>query len=267
MDGYLFDHVRLDPARQIGLHEQDTWELSFVAAGAGVRTLGPDREPFAAGDVVLVPPGVPHGWFFDREHTDRRGRIENMTLTFRTEFVEGLAALFPALAGAAARLAGCRGAVIFSGERAKRIAELLRRMCTETEPERAASVVRLLAAVAERGDSRTAGCCRRPDATAQRLAEVRIYVSCNLGRPIALDEVARHVGMNCSAFCTFFRKHAGQTFVEYLTARRIDAAERMLRAGGRSVAEVCYACGFNSPAHFSRVFRRLRGTAPSRIGC
>lgn len=252
MDGYFFDHVRLDPARQIGLHEQDTWELSFVAAGAGVRMLGPDREPFAAGDVVLVPPGMPHGWFFDREHTDRRGRIENMTLIFRTEFVEGLAALFPALADAAARLAGCRGAVIFTGERAKRIAELLRRMCAETEPER--------------GDSRTAGCCRRPDATAQRLAEVRIYVSCNLGRPIALDEVARHVGMNRSAFCTFFRKHAGQTFVEYLTARRIEAAERMLRAGGRSVAEVCYACGFNSPAHFSRVFRRLRGTAPSRIG-
>lgn len=266
MDDYLFDHVLLEPARQIGLHEQDSWELSFVVVGSGVRTVGRSREPFSAGDVVLVPPGIPHGWHFDGVHVDRKGRIENMTLTFRTEFVERLAAVFPALADTAACLAGCREAVIFTGGRAERIADRMRRMCDETEPERAASVVRLLVDTAGRGDSRTTGRYHKPDRIAQRLAEVRIYVSCNLGRPLALDEMARHIGMNRSAFCTFFRKHTGRTFVEYLTACRIDAAERMLRAGGRSVAEVCYACGFNSPAHFCRMFRRLRGTAPSRIG-
>jgi AraC-like DNA-binding protein len=36
----------------------------------------------------------------------------------------------------------------------------------------------------------------------------------------------------------------------------------MLR-DGRSVTETCYACGFNNPGHFSRIFARRFGCSPS----
>ena len=72
---------------------------------------------------------------------------------------------------------------------------------------------------------------------------IRTYVICNHGRHVAVDDVARFVGMNKSAFCVFFRKMAGKTFVQYLNEYRIQMACRMLEKGEKSVSEVCYAVG------------------------
>ena len=94
--------------------------------------------------------------------------------------------------------------------------------------------------------------------------QVRIYVSCNYHCSISLDEIANHVGMNRSAFCTFFRKHTGQTFVDYLNAYRVNIAHRLLVWEGMPVAEACFASGFNDVAYFCRTFKRYKGFPPSR---
>ena len=79
------------------------------------------------------------------------------------------------------------------------------------------------------------------------------------------DGMDEHIGMNRSAFCTFFRKHTGQTFVDYLNAYRVDLACHLLEREGLSVTEACYASGFNDAAYFCRTFKRYKGIPPSKI--
>lgn len=50
-----FDHVHLAPNEQIGMHQQSTWELSYVITGAGMRMIGDMTEPFTSGEVILIP--------------------------------------------------------------------------------------------------------------------------------------------------------------------------------------------------------------------
>ena len=76
---YTFDCVHLAPDEQIGSHQHSTWELSYVITGAGMRTIGDMTEPFSSGEVVLVPPGISHCWYFDNKVTDTEGKIENIT--------------------------------------------------------------------------------------------------------------------------------------------------------------------------------------------
>lgn len=70
--------------------------------------------------------------------------------------------------------------------------------------------------------------------------------------------------MNKSAFCVFFRKMAGKTFVQYLNECRIQMACRMLEKGEKSVSEVCYAVGFGDVPYFHRMFKRMTGVSPGK---
>jgi quercetin dioxygenase-like cupin family protein len=49
---------RLDAGRACGLHAHAGWELVYHPSGAGRTTAGGHELTFAAGDLVMYPPGV-----------------------------------------------------------------------------------------------------------------------------------------------------------------------------------------------------------------
>ena len=73
------------------------------------------------------------------------------------------------------------------------------------------------------------------------------------------------MGLSKYHFIRKFKEATGQTVVSYINAVRIEHAERMLREGEHSVAQVAEACGFPNHSYFSKVFARLRGVLPSEI--
>jgi AraC-like DNA-binding protein len=59
---------------------------------------------------------------------------------------------------------------------------------------------------------------------------------------------------------------SGTSFVQELTATRLDRASDMLtdpRAGGLTVGEIAFRCGFLDPGYFTRAFRKRFGRTPS----
>ena len=122
---YTFDHVRITPDKQIGRHSQSGYELDYIITGRGIRTLGSVSEPFQEGEVVLVPPEVPHQWAFNPEATDRGGCIENISFHFPPTFPEKLAEVFPELSKKMIRLQDLTEAVRYEGAARERLVKLL----------------------------------------------------------------------------------------------------------------------------------------------
>ncbi|MCL4396453.1 MAG: cupin domain-containing protein [Chloroflexi bacterium] len=61
-------HLKVEPGGEMRQHSHDTLtEMHFVSAGHGEISIQGIWNPVCAGDVVLVPPGVPHG---ARNNTD-----------------------------------------------------------------------------------------------------------------------------------------------------------------------------------------------------
>ena len=85
----------------------------------------------------------------------------------------------------------------------------------------------------------------------------------HLGGKILLTDVARHVALSADHFSRLFRRALGMPFGEYVNRCRVVYAQRLLTGSSRRVAEVSYACGFDSVPHFNRVFRRITGTSPT----
>ncbi len=80
---------------------------------------------------------------------------------------------------------------------------------------------------------------------------------------ISLDRVAREVNISPNYFSAMFSQEVGQTFVEYLTSKRIDEAKRILRQTDKRSSEVAFNVGYKDPHYFSFVFRKVSGCTPS----
>lgn len=79
---------------------------------------------------------------------------------------------------------------------------------------------------------------------------------------LSLGEVAHAAGLNTSYFCRMFKKATAVSFTQYLARVRIEQAQRMLADPNLRVNEVAFAVGFQSVAHFNRVFRQLTKQSP-----
>ena len=80
---------------------------------------------------------------------------------------------------------------------------------------------------------------------------------------ISLERVARTVNVSPNYFSAIFSQEVGQTFIEYLTNKRIDEAKRMLRQTDKRSSEVAVAVGYKDPHYFSFVFKKVSGCTPN----
>lgn len=96
-----------------------------------------------------------------------------------------------------------------------------------------------------------------------RIANIFSYIMQHYERLITLEEVAAQAHMTPQAFCRYFKKHTGQTFVSFLNEMRINEACKKLTSGRyENIATAAYTCGFNSVTNFNRVFKAVKGESP-----
>ena len=70
--------------------------------------------------------------------------------------------------------------------------------------------------------------------------------------------------MSPSHFAHRFSAVARVSPMRYLREVRLDTARSRLLGNGARVSEVAVAVGFESPAHFTREFKRRFGVSPSK---
>lgn len=80
--------------------------------------------------------------------------------------------------------------------------------------------------------------------------------------PLDLDALAAEAGVSKYHFDRSFAAAYGETPMRYLTRRRIERAQDLLRAANLTVTEVCMLVGFSSLGSFSSRFRDLVGESP-----
>jgi len=101
-------------------------------------------------------------------------------------------------------------------------------------------------------------------ATDARLGKALAAIHADPAKPWSVPDLARLSAMSRSAFADRFRRLVGQTPFDYLVDLRLDRAAAALRATGDPVGALARACGFASPAAFSRAFRGRFGQSPAR---
>jgi transcriptional regulator GlxA family with amidase domain len=95
------------------------------------------------------------------------------------------------------------------------------------------------------------------------LRRARDHADRNYREPLDLEALARIAGISKFHFQRSFTSAYGLSPAAYLSRRRIERAQDLLRATNLTVTEICYAVGFNSLGSFSSRFSELVGESPS----
>ena len=89
------------------------------------------------------------------------------------------------------------------------------------------------------------------------------YIGRNLARDLGIDELSDYLGISASYFSLLFKQHFGSTFVEYLTAERMELAKSLLLLTDKSVTEIGRSVGYTERRYFTKVFHKITGEIPS----
>jgi transcriptional regulator GlxA family with amidase domain len=81
--------------------------------------------------------------------------------------------------------------------------------------------------------------------------------------PLDLDTLAGAANVSKYHFATFAAAY-GEAPMRYLTRRRIERAQDLLRSANLTVTEVCMLVGFSSLGSFSSRFAELVGETPTQ---
>ncbi|WP_028943210.1 helix-turn-helix domain-containing protein [Pseudomonas vranovensis] len=88
------------------------------------------------------------------------------------------------------------------------------------------------------------------------------YIESHLDQAITLGELAGRCNLSEYHFARMFRESFGLPPHQYVLARRLQLACRLLRLGDLPLGQVALQCGFASASHFSNRFRQALGATP-----
>lgn len=219
-------------------------QLLICTEGSGVLETDGQVQALAAGDVFFLPAGCPHAYHGDEPLWDVRW------LTLDGTGVEALLVQLgltrPVL------LRGCASAFLTVYER----------VLGELAADRLQGPYTCSALMYSMLMEIHCQLLRQGNAESRVLAAVVHLIDDEYGRDLSLTEMARHAGVTPQHLCRLFRRTMRMRPVEYLTQRRVQAAQEMIRTGNLPLAEIARQTGFASPGYFSTVFRRCVGMSP-----
>ena len=76
-------------------------------------------------------------------------------------------------------------------------------------------------------------------------------------------EQAAEVHLAPTYLCALFKKHTGQTFVEYMLAQKMEYPKRLMVVKELSLCEITEHCGYEYYEYFSYTFKKVTGTTPT----
>lgn len=103
---------------------------------------------------------------------------------------------------------------------------------------------------------------RAPGDVLVHLRRARDHVDRHFSEPLDLDTLAGIAGLSKYHFLRLFRTTYGRTPAAYLSVRRVERAQDLLRTTNLTVTEVCFAVGFASLGSFSSRFSAVTGETP-----
>jgi len=254
---------------QPSFHAHPEMELVFVEEGFGKRIIGNRVEPFEAGDMVFIGSHVPHIWLSDPAFYEQGSTLKSkVIITYINP------AIFNQLLGSLKEFDQIRGMVQQAakgiriyGRTRNVIAERLKSLSATSGFEKVNGVLQimhLISTSSDKGYILPHAPIRIGSSGEDKLIIAINFVKENLDRPIYLQEVAALTCMTEPSFSRYFKQRMKRNFSTFLTELRMERAKELFLQGDASVKEVAFHCGYDSLAHFHKLFKDHTGLSPAK---
>lgn len=251
------------------IHNHEVFELNFIEHAPGVRRIvGDSSEIIGEYDMVLITSlELEHVWM---QNTCVSEDIHEITVQFRFDLSSDslfsknpFQRIFRMLNQARKGLAFPMDAIM------KVYNDVLALSSIEDGFESFLSFLRILDTLSRCEGSRalatTSYAKVNIEEDSHRILKVKNYINSHYMDELKLRTLSQLACMSETAFSRFFKLHTGRTVSDYIIDIRLGYASRMLVDTNKSIADICYLCGYNNLSNFNRVFKRKKGCAPTEF--
>lgn len=243
-------------------HYHPEYELVYIPDGNnGTRHIGAHVSSFSNGDLVLIGSNIPHSGF----GLHSSGSHEEIVLQFKGEVMPQPIVEFRDIENLLER---SKYGIAFSQQTKQMVGNKIMKMVRQNPLQRYLYLVEILHLLATAEGSILLNnriISSRPVTKHRiRLQKILSYVENGYHKEILIREAASIAGLSVPSFCNFFKKATTITFSEFVKHYRIQKACHLLQQD-KTVAEVCYDCGFNNVTYFNRLFKDLTKQTPSEF--
>ncbi|MEP4884629.1 helix-turn-helix domain-containing protein, partial [Maribacter dokdonensis] len=213
-------------------------------------------------DLVLIGSNIPHLNFDYGVKTTYREEVLHIKPSFKNTYVDPI----PELQSLNRLLDLSRYGIAFHGNTKKEVGEMLKELHTLKPFEYFMAVMAILKRLSQSNEFQLLH--KKPyknrysKKEQSRIRDIYALIDERYQGKISVDEVAKFCNLTKPAFCRYFKKATGSTFIEFLNQYRISQSKRMLLTG-KNVSETCFECGFESLSYFNRTFKKVTGENPS----
>ncbi|MBD1260248.1 helix-turn-helix transcriptional regulator [Maribacter polysiphoniae] len=245
-------------------HFHPEFELVYIEGASAKRHVGDHISHYKNNDLVLIGSNIPHLNFDHGVKTNYLKEVLHIKPSFKTDFIEQTSEL----QSLEHLLELSKYGIAFTGSTKTEIGKLMKTLHTLSPFDFFMRVVTILKLLSQSKEFELLH--KKPFINKYRKKEQgrlrKIYglIDERYQDKISLDEIATLCHMTKPAFCRYFKKATGTTFIGFLNQYRISQAKRLLLTG-KNISETCYACGFESLSYFNRTFRKITDENPSEF--
>ncbi len=224
----------------------------YCVKGGGWCELAGQLHTVRAGDLLVLPPDVPHTYGAHVSNPWTIHWAQAVGDNLREYLSElGVSAQAPLVwMGDDLQLARLFHEVVSTLEQGSSLPNLL---------HASHALAHLLAVMIRHRHERT----RDASDSVQKVAEGIIYMSEHLDQPMRVSALAALANLSPAHFSVLFKEQTGCSPRDYLHLLRIHRACQLLRSSTLNVKEIATRLGYQDQFHFSRQFKAFQGVSPS----
>ncbi|WP_309119975.1 response regulator [Paenibacillus sp.] len=102
----------------------------------------------------------------------------------------------------------------------------------------------------------------RMEASSRIVATVNRYIEEHLSDDLSLTVLSKKVFLNPAYLSRVYKARTGQNLIDHINDRRIAKGKELLDGTLMKVADIARSVGFDSPAYFTRLYKKMTGLTP-----
>ncbi len=252
------------------LHRHTEAQIAWIQEGEGTLVAGNNMHGFKPGEIYFVGPNQPHLFKSNPEYfgNDDSKKASSLMLFFNP--CGPLASLFglPEMKSFKAFIDQNAQGFKVPSMYAEEVSMQMREVQAASGPDQLMQFFLLLKFLSKmkvklQPLSSFGNAASFSENEGIRISNIYNYILQHYSKDITLENVSDAAHMTPQAFCRYFKKHTGHTFISFLNETRInEACKRLTNGMYDSISAVAYNCGFNSITNFNRVFKSIIGNSP-----
>ncbi|WP_320167747.1 AraC family transcriptional regulator [Mangrovibacterium marinum] len=249
-------------------HFHSEFELVYVLESFGIRFVADHSERFDEGDLILLGPNIPHYWKNDEVffNNNPEYKVNAIVIHFPADFFKSQIDNYPEFLAIKKLFKRATRGIKFSKTTASQLDKEIRQLLKFRGLNLILATLKVLDGLAHaKNTKQLASESYRPQLkkwNGTRIEKIMHLINTSYRQQMTLEDIAREIGMNPTAFSRYFKEKTGKNFIRFINEMRIGYACKLLQENQMNIADIGYECGFRNLSNFNRFFKDIVNQSP-----